>query len=155
MRRIVLVSPSGSVLQNFEKHLVALQQDQSAPSEIVIITWHSAEAPDGTSLLSLVAGENKETNGSGKRGLRDYLDRSIIGRNLVRISPWDRGRHFYREANRNPQAREALLTAEVLVAVERDAILTVWQATRRSAQAPLHAAYGLSAGLAHLAVTSI
>lgn len=60
------------------------------------------------------------------------LGGSAAGRTLLRITPADRGVRLARRVRRVAVAREALATAEVLVASERDAVLTVWRAARRA-----------------------
>lgn len=64
------------------------------------------------------------------------MSRSVFGRTFVRITPADRGARLARLVRRSPQAREALAGAEVMVAADRDAILTVWNAARHSTRNP-------------------
>ncbi len=57
---------------------------------------------------------------------------SALGRTLLRLTPADRGVRLARRVRADAAARRALDGAEVLVAAERDAILTVWRAARRA-----------------------
>lgn len=59
--------------------------------------------------------------------------RSAIGRNLIRITPLDRSRRLWRAAKRDRALRELVRGADVVVALDRDAILTVWKLSRERA----------------------
>ncbi len=69
---------------------------------------------------------------------------SAIGRTLLRLTSADRGVRLARRARADIAARRALDEAGVLVAAERDAVLTVWRAARR-APASTTAVLGLPA----------
>jgi hypothetical protein len=56
--------------------------------------------------------------------------RSALGRNLVRITPLDRSRRLWRAARRDRALRDLVRSADVVVALDRDAILTVWKLSR-------------------------
>jgi len=56
--------------------------------------------------------------------------RSALGRNLLRITPLDRSRRLWRVARRDGGLRDLMRSADVVVALDRDAILTVWKLSR-------------------------
>lgn len=56
--------------------------------------------------------------------------RSALGRNLLRITPLDRSRRLWRVARRDGVLRDLVRSADVVVAQDRDAILTVWKLSR-------------------------
>lgn len=69
---------------------------------------------------------------------------TALGRTLLRLTPADRGVRLARLVRKSSTAREALAAANVVVAAERDAVLTVWRAARR-APASTTAVLGLPA----------
>lgn len=76
------------------------------------------------------------------------LERSVVGRTLVRLSPWDGGLRLRRRVRASRSARAAIESATVVVAAERDGILTAWSAVRQNPGALGLAT--LAAGLAEL-----
>ena len=89
---------------------------------------------------------------SGRLGasVSRMLSRSVIGRNLLRLTPWDGGRRMARAALREERVRRAAASADLIVAVERDGILTAWKAARRWSRPDAHAVYGVAAATALL-----
>ncbi|MCR2824036.1 hypothetical protein [Microbacterium sp. zg.Y909] len=66
--------------------------------------------------------------------LRRWVDaawRSPAGRNAVRISPWDTSRRLWRAARRDRRLRSLIAGADVVIAVDRDAVFTVWKMSRK------------------------
>lgn len=68
------------------------------------------------------------------RGLARRIEqlawRSAFGRNLVRITPLDRSRRLWRAVKHDAALRELVRAADVVVALDRDAVLTVWKLSR-------------------------
>lgn len=74
--------------------------------------------------------------------------RSAAGRNLVRVSPVDRSRLLWRAVRNDPRVLERIRAADVVVAADRDALLTVWKMTRAKRYGSSWAAvYGVPAAL--------
>ena len=140
MNRVVLVSPSGSIF----KSLAELGLDdlgQGARPELTVLCWEAAagEAP------SIAVGHDDSGTLSGRmrRAVQRALSGSAAGRNVFRLTPWDGGNRMWRAVRRNPAARRALREAGLIVAVERDAILTVWKSVHSSLAPDAAAVYGL------------
>lgn len=89
--------------------------------------------------------------GAPSRGgrLSRALAGSAIGRNLLRLTPWDGGRRFARAVRRDATASETLRAADLVVALERDAVLAAWNASHRGPHPP-RAVFGLAAADAAL-----
>lgn len=75
--------------------------------------------------------------------LVNALWRSAAGRTLVRISPFDQSRRFWRAVRRQPRAFDVVRDADVIVAADRDAIWAAWHLARAT-RGPA-AVYGVTA----------
>jgi hypothetical protein len=75
------------------------------------------------------------------------LDRSVITRTLVRLSPADRGARMSRRLRRHSEARATFQNSEVIVACDRDSCFATWSRLAENPAARL-ALYGLAGGLA-------
>lgn len=75
-----------------------------------------------------------------------FARRTALGRNAVRLTPLDPSRRLWRAARRDARLAELVRSADVVVAVDRDAIFTVWKMTRSRRYGTAWAAvYGASA----------
>jgi len=76
--------------------------------------------------------------------------KTMPGRVLVRLTPLDPGATFFRATRASAAAREAIRSADVLVAAERDAAYAAWRWAKAAAraEATLSAVYGYPAGRA-------
>ncbi|WP_426183984.1 hypothetical protein [Microbacterium sp. TWP3-1-2b2] len=63
--------------------------------------------------------------------LRALAWRSPLGRNLVRISPFDVSRRLWRALRRNTSIAALVHDADVVVAGDRDAVFSVWRMARK------------------------
>ncbi|MEJ1087403.1 hypothetical protein WDU99_03625 [Microbacterium sp. Mu-80] len=72
------------------------------------------------------------------------LDRSVIGRNVKRLTPLDGGRRFTRAARRNADLRRAASNADLIVALERDTVLAAWTALHKWSRPGTRGVYGLA-----------
>lgn len=73
---------------------------------------------------------------------------SALGRNLIRITPLDRSRRLWSAARRDRTLHDLVREADVVVALDRDAILTVWKLSRkRELGVSWDAVYGGTAAL--------
>lgn len=140
MNRVVLVSPSGSIF----KSLAELGLDDPAAEarpELTVLCWEAGagEAP------SIAVGHDDSATLSGRlrRAVQRALSGSAAGRNLFRLTPWDGGSRMWRAVRRSPAARQALREAGLIVAVERDSILTAWKSVHSSLARDAAAVYGL------------
>lgn len=137
---IVLISPAGSVLSN----LTETGLTPGGPDSAVVLVWDDApRTVQDADVISV-----GRPPGPLHKRLVPLLVRSALGRNLLRVSPLDGGRRMWRATRRNPAAVEALRTADLIVAVEREAILTGWRSARSLASADCDAVYGMPAGRA-------
>ena len=143
-KRIVLVLPSGQALATLPRIRADLAAAANESVEIVLVGWDLSAAPADVTAVSLRPG--KPAGDSVSRLLDRTVRRSFIGLNLIRLSPWDAGRVFWRGVKRSRAAMDALASADLLVALERDGLLTVWHAARRSNRHPI-AVTGMAAAL--------
>ena len=67
---------------------------------------------------------------------------SALGRNMIRITPWDRSRRYWRAVRADETIRTIVESSCALVAADRDAIFAVWQFARRVPRIP--AVYGVT-----------
>lgn len=129
---IVLVAPSGGFAS-------ALARIPVGPDDrVVLVTRDAPDADDGDILVLKPAAAS--LTAAGQR----MLGRSVLGRNLLRISPLDAGRRFWAAARKDLRFHQAARAADVLVALERDAILTAWSATHAYAAASADGVYGIA-----------
>lgn len=56
--------------------------------------------------------------------------RSAVGRNLIRNTPLDQSRRLWRAARADRAVRALVRDADIVLAVDRDAVFTVWKMTR-------------------------
>ncbi|WP_437584424.1 hypothetical protein ACSAGD_03915 [Paramicrobacterium sp. CJ85] len=100
------------------------------------------ETPTSTSQRLVVA--NVAELRPGLQRLVDILWRSAPGRTLVRISPFDRSRRFWRAVReQRPVVADALKGADVIVAADRDALWATWHLARKTRGPAV--VYGVSA----------
>lgn len=101
----------------------------SGADEVVVIGPRATAVPGGTPLVAADAAELS----SFSQKLVDLLWRSAAGRTLVRVSPLDRSRRFWKAVrSQRPAVAEALGGADVIVAADRDAVWATWQLARRT-----------------------
>ena len=148
--RIVLVTPSGQALAGLAKLRtdIASSGERGAQAEVIVLGWDVSSAPYDVTAVSLRPGA--PAGDAISRLVGRTLRRSFIGLNLVRLSPWDSGRVFWRGVKHSRPALDALLGGDVLIALERDGLLTVWKAARKSTRHPI-AVTGMAAALDRLA----
>jgi hypothetical protein len=145
MIRITLISPSGMALQSFQsiqRTMAASDSRQTEPPLVTVITWKQGIVFAGGTIVRVDQNEGPIARWAGQK-----FAGSVIGRNLLRMTPLDGGRRLARAVRNNSQAREALADCDIIIAAERDAILTTWRAARVSRK-KVFAAYGVPAGLA-------
>lgn len=132
---ILVICPSGAVAAPLER----LQLLGDRTERVTVVTW---DAPD-TDDIDLAITLGKPVSALSQRISR-MLSSSAPGRNLLRLTPLDGGRRLARAAREDPRLAEAARTADLLVVLERDGILTGWRATRRWLPASAQAVYGLA-----------
>ncbi|WP_243224847.1 hypothetical protein [Microbacterium sp. CIAB417] len=64
--------------------------------------------------------------------LRTLAWRTVLGRNLVRLSPFDDSRRLWNALRRDASIAAVVRDADVVVAGDRDAVFSVWQMSRKS-----------------------
>lgn len=134
--KIALLAPSGTAAAALERLLEVAQEDD----EFILIGAVTAASP-GPDIVRVGADGLPPRN-----AITRALSRSAVGRNLLRLTPWDGGRRFARAVGRG-QARAALQHSDLVVALERDGILAAWRAGRGRSPAP-RALYGIAAARA-------
>lgn len=142
---IVLLSPSG----RFANALETLQLDEIRDHCILVC----AVADDSDGALTRVRLGSRALPPRG--ALWSAFDRSVVGRNAKRLLPIDGGRRFAARARRSSEFRTAAGAADMLIALERDAVLATWTALQRWAPATADGVYGLAAGRALLGVRRV
>lgn len=136
--RIVVVSPSGAALTG----LGQLHQPITS-----FVTWsdtHVSPQDDPDDDIAILRIERPRPGRLAER-VTPRLKGSAAGRNLLRLTPWDPGRSFARRAAHDQALRDALAGADLVIAAERDAILTVWRFGRAYAPDSARLIYGLAA----------
>lgn len=137
--KIVLIAPSGAIASAFE------QLGASAESDTVLAVSRTTPDMQVPSVVITPA----------MRGMTDrvesVLGRSVLGRNIQRLSPFDAGRRFAGAALKNSVLREHVIAADLIVVLERDGILTGWRAAKKWARDQARAVYGVPPAQAILA----
>ncbi|GEK84952.1 hypothetical protein [Microbacterium aerolatum] len=131
---VVLLSPSGS----FAAAIDSLPLDDENDTTILITALKSDFSQDATEILL-----GQRALGATGRWI-SILERSVIGRNLLRVLPIDGGYRFAARARRNPEFRTAIARADLVVALERDAVLASWIGLRRWAPSNARGVFGLA-----------
>lgn len=142
MSRVVLVSPSGAVLKNLAE-LGVDDADGTPEHELTVLTWDAQDSPAGVRTIALGRDASVTLSGRFRRAAQGILSGSAAGRNIFRLTPWDGGRRLWRAVRRTPSAVQALREADLIVAVERDAILTVWKSVHSRIAPRAAAVHGL------------
>lgn len=115
---IILLAPSGLFLS-------ALEQLGAESSDSVLLV--SRERPDaGARAVIVTPALVRATAWAGR-----VLSGSAIGRNALRLSPLDPGRRFAAATRHSRGLRDEFASADVVVALERDAVLSCWHVGRR------------------------
>lgn len=139
--RIVLLAPSGAIAESIR----SLELGREELLHTTIFAASTVDLPDPGSII-LLGSPSAAADGLIAR----YLEGSVIGRNLKRISPLDDGRRFARAARKNKQFRDAMASADLIVALERDAILAGWTGLRQWGSEHARGVYGVAPGRAVL-----
>ena len=131
---VLLLSPSGS----FETALDSLPLTPGRDA-VIVASAVGGDAPAGTEEVLLGSGALPP------RGrLMAALEKSAVGRNLKRVLPSDGGRRFAAKARRDPAFRTAVAKADLIVALERDAVLAAWIGLRRWAPSNAQGVFGVA-----------
>lgn len=130
---IVLIAPSGVVASALDQ----LALDPVADT-IVVVAGSRADAPVETHVV------RTRLQSLAARAER-LLGGSAIGRNLIRVSPLDKGRRFASAVRRHDVSRSRIAEAELVVVLERDGLLTGWLSAHRWTRGDAHIVYGLPA----------
>lgn len=138
MSAIVIVSSTAGVLDELRS---AARTSPPAGGVVLIAPTAPAAAPSGEGVRVIALAPRPESRA------RRRLERHVVGRTLLRLSPWDGGRVLARAVSRSPDARAAIVSAGALIAADRDAVLSVWRAARH-VDASVPALYSLAAGTA-------
>lgn len=130
--KIVLIAPSGSVALTLNQ----LGADETSDD----ITVVSRTAPDAEVRSVLL-----RPRFAGVTARMEALtSTSALGRNVQRLSPFDAGHRFAGAARRSREFRACVEDADLIAVLERDGILTGWQAARRWAPSRARAVYGVA-----------
>lgn len=122
-------------------HILRARGDRTLDLTLIVSDGGGDRLVDGLRVIDV---------GEVRRGrLFASLDRSVVGRTLVRLSPADGGSMLLRRIRRSASAMAALRSADVVVACHRDSVLTAWTIVQKRADAAL-GLYGVAAGLAEL-----
>lgn len=130
--RIVLIAPSGSVARALKQ----LDADAEA-NEIIVVSRASSDADIPSIRLS------PRFQGATRR-LEGLLSGSALGRTVQRLSPLDAGTRFAGAARRSAALKECVMSADLVVVLERDGILAGWRAAKNWAPAHARAVYGVA-----------
>lgn len=140
--RILLLAPSGAIAEA----LTALGlTEEDGPDQALAVVATSNDASGVTQEIRLGM---KACPAKGP--LAQSLNRSVVGRNLKRLTPLDGGHRFARASRQNKLFREAAMAADLIIALERDSIFAAWIALQRWASPNARAVYGLAPGVALL-----
>ena len=117
---VVILSPAG------------LLDDGSLPNvraddDVTLIAWDRSDAPERAVLLRRPAGWSSR--------VARWAQPTVVGRVLLRLTPWDPALVFHRAVRGSATARGALRAADVLVAPERDGAYSAWKLARNARRA--------------------
>lgn len=132
--KILLLSPAGSFASSIESLKVDGSIDRA--------TGVSASGSDAGGAIEVL--ELGARSLPPRHRVAALLDRSVIGRNVKRLTPLDGGLRFAAAARRHPQFRTAVREADLIVALERDAVLAGWTALRRWGRPEARGVFGLA-----------
>lgn len=132
--KILLLSPAGSFASSVDSLGIDGSIDQA--------TGVSASANDADSSLHLIR-LGTRAHPSRSR-LASALDGSLVGRNIKRLTPLDGGLRFASAARRSTEFQQAVREADLIVALERDAVLAAWSALRRWGRSDARGVFGLA-----------
>lgn len=139
--RLLVIAPSGAVAAALDS--LQIRSDD----HVDVVTATSCDA-QGSSVAQIELGPSALPS----RGrMATALQRSVIGRNILRLTPLDGGRRFAKAARRNRDFQTSTAEADLIVALERDGILTAWKALRASARPGVRGVHGLAPARALLA----
>jgi hypothetical protein len=130
---IVVVNPSGASLSSAQ---------QLSDQNVLLVTWQGTALPDDAGVRTLSI--PRPQRGAFGTRLTSRLSGSALGRNALRLTPLDTGRAFARSAGRDTSFRSAIAQADMVIAAERDAILTVWRIGRELSSPTAHLIYGMA-----------
>ncbi|MFC7790063.1 hypothetical protein ACU045_13895 [Microbacterium sp. MAHUQ-60] len=139
--KIMLLSPSGA----FAAAMESLADGESTYST-VLVAAHAVDLPTDATLIRL-----GDTALAPEGRLLKALDRTMIGRNIKRLPPLDGGHRFAARARRSHEFRSAAAEADLIVALERDAVLAAWTALRSWSKPHARGVFGLAPARAVLA----
>lgn len=139
--RILLLSPTGSFANAIDSLKITESSDTANGVSAI-----ASDADDSLTVLRLGDRALPPQN-----RLSALLDRSVVGRNLKRLTRLDGGLRFAASARRSPAFRAAVQEADLIVALERDAVLAGWTALRRWAKPTTRGVFGLAPARALLA----
>ena len=137
---VLLIAPNGSVASAIE----SLPLPADGAHEVIVVAAESTDHPGSTTVL--LGADSLPGRGRFARALAQ----SVVGRNLQRLTPADGGRRFYRAARKKHEFRSAARRADLIVALERDGILTAWSALHKDALPTARGVYGIAPATALL-----
>ncbi|MEV8172862.1 hypothetical protein [Microbacterium sp. NPDC077486] len=137
---IMLLSPSGSFASALESLPLDGERDH-----VALVTATASDSEAATTLIRLGAAALP-----ARSRLARALERSVIGRNIKRLSPLDGGWRFASAARRSTELRRAAAEADLIIALERDSALAAWQVLHRWARPGARGLSGLASGRALL-----
>lgn len=137
MTAFVFVSSSADITG----HIARARGERTLPITLVVADGLGDRDVDGMTVIDIGTID--------RSAFARLLDRSVVTRTLVRLSPADGGVVMRRRLRRSAAATRALREGDVLVACERDAVLAVWSAARGRGEQVL-GLFGIAAGLAEL-----
>lgn len=132
--KILLLSPTGS----FAASIDSLKVDESGDEA----TGVSATANDGGPAFAVVRLGPRAL--APQNRIASLMEGSVLGRTVKRLTPYDGGFRFAAAARRNPAFRAAVRDADLIVALERDAVLASWTALRRWGRPGARGVFGLA-----------
>jgi hypothetical protein len=137
---LVIIAPSGAARSAIARLAMA-----DADSVTVVSSAPTDVESSGVRSLVFSAGLGR-TGGTVMR----LLSRSVLGRNLARLTPLDGGHRLARVALRDNALKDAIRVADLVAVLERDGILTGWKAHRRWARDETPVVFGAAPAEASL-----
>jgi hypothetical protein len=139
--KIMLLSPSGAFAAAMES-----LADGEPTDSMVLVAAREVDQPTDATRIRL-----GDTAFAPESPLLKALDQTMIGRNIKRLPPLDRGHRFAARARRSHEFRSAAAEADLIVALERDAVLAAWTALRSWSKPHARGVFGLAPARAVLA----
>ncbi len=142
---LVLIDTEGHSVNALSEMAEVLRSGAKRPIHLSVLRMGSDKLPTLPPGVDDLVDVPLQPLPAALHSLVSRAQRSPIGRNLVRMSPWDRGVRVRQSIRDFPEALQRIHGAQVLLAGGRDALLTVWTVSR--SRPDMAAVYGMRSAI--------